>query len=87
MMLVKGKMMTTKTATKTPRKAVPKPRANGDGQSAPTTKTRKRRELTLEEMSLRAYKMTYERLHGKGKKAATKKAKPAPDTAKLPKAA
>jgi hypothetical protein len=37
-------------------------RANGNGQS-----TRQRRELTLDEMSLRAYKMTYEQLHGSKK--------------------
>ena len=40
---------------------------NGD---TPTRTTRRKplREMTLEELSLRAYKMTYERLHGSKKK-------------------
>ncbi len=64
--------MTTK-ATKTPRPPQAKSEANGNGQSTPPTKTRgAKRELTLDEMSLRAYKMTYERLHGKGKKGEAK---------------
>lgn len=77
--------MTTKTTTKTRRAPTSKPdeAANGNGQS-----TRKRRELTLDEMSLRAYKMTYERLHGKGKKQTSKQDKTARErTARLPKAA
>lgn len=77
--------MTTKTAKK-PDGAKPSPDANG--QNAPNTPpkaARKRRELTLDEMSLRAYKMTYERLHGKGKKAVAKKTKTSP--AALPKVA
>jgi hypothetical protein len=75
--------MTAKTI-KTPRTLPPKPdeTANGNGQG-----TRKRRELTLDEMSLRAYKMTYEQLHGKGKKKTVKKQESARDVAKLPKAA
>ena len=73
--------MTTKATTKTPRAA--KPDANGQSTSPP--KRAAKRELTLDEMSLRAYKMTYERLHGKGRKTAAKKVKSSPDA--IPKAA
>jgi hypothetical protein len=63
----------TITAPKRATKATTKD-AHADGRkSAPSTNGDKRttrspakptREMTLEELSLRAYKMTYERLHG-----------------------
>lgn len=76
--------MPTKTTTKTPRAA--KPETNGES-TAPAKRAAKR-ELTLNELSLRAYKMTYEQLHGKGKKAVRKKAdQAAPEALELPEAA
>ncbi|MDQ3258359.1 MAG: hypothetical protein M3R15_31490 [Acidobacteriota bacterium] len=41
--------------------------ANGD-QSATRSRPKPTSEMTLEELSLRAYKMTYEQLHGSKKK-------------------
>lgn len=40
---------------------------NGDAQPTPARR-KPLREMTLEELSLRAYKMTYEQLHGSKKK-------------------
>lgn len=40
---------------------------NGDAQATPARR-KPLREMTLEELSLRAYKMTYEQLHGSKKK-------------------
>jgi hypothetical protein len=40
---------------------------NGD-KHAPRAQAKPTSEMTLEELSLRAYKMTYERLHGSKKK-------------------
>lgn len=72
--------MTAKT-TKTPRAAKPKQdeSVNGNGQSAPPTA---KREMTLEEMSLKAYRLTHERLYGKRKVQGAK-----PPKSKLPHAA
>jgi hypothetical protein len=41
--------------------------SNGDAQPTPARR-KPLREMTLEELSLRAYKMTYEQLHGSKKK-------------------
>ena len=50
-------------------KADPAPTASTNGDTpARTTRRKPLREMTLEELSLRAYKMTYERLHGSKKK-------------------
>lgn len=59
----------TKSKTKTARPA----RKNGSAATSKSKKaspTRRKplREMTLEELSLRAYKMTYEQLHGSKKK-------------------
>ncbi len=41
---------------------------NGKTEGATPARRKPIREMTLEELSLRAYKMTYERLHGSKKK-------------------
>ena len=58
-----------RTATKTAAKAArPKQKTTeaASNSSEPANGSRRKplREMTLEELSLRAYKMTYERLHG-----------------------
>ncbi len=59
----------TKPTTKAARAAEKKSAASTNGSAQPTPARRKPlREMTLEELSLRAYKMTYERLHGSKKK-------------------
>lgn len=57
----------TKTTTKIARPTQQKNVASANGNKADaSSKARKKptSEMTLEELSLRAYKMTYERLHG-----------------------
>lgn len=64
---------TTKTTTKTARPAQKKTAAstNGDKRATSSSRAKPTSEMTLEELSLRAYKMTYEQLHGsKSKKTA-----------------
>ena len=64
---------TRKRATKTTPKNARTARKNGtaaiNGDGSATTRARPKliSEMTLEELSLRAYKMTYERLHGSKK--------------------
>lgn len=63
------RIATTKaTATKTARPAQGKKTtaasANGNSTAASRPRTKPTSEMTLEELSLRAYKMTYDRLHG-----------------------
>ncbi len=60
---------TPKHATKTARMAQKNDAAstNGDKKSATRSRPKPTSEMTLEELSLRAYKMTYERLHGSKK--------------------
>ncbi len=54
-----------KTNPKTARATVQQKDANGNGSKSADAKPAS--EMTLEELSLRAYKMTYERLHGSKK--------------------
>jgi len=72
-------MMTMKTATKTRRTPKTETGANDNGQNEAA-----KRQPTLEELSLKAYRMTYERLYGKRKPQTATKTRSA---AKLPKAA
>jgi histidine ammonia-lyase len=59
----------SKTATKAARPArkETKTLTNGSKRASTTARQKPLREMTLEELSLRAYKMTYERLHGSKK--------------------
>lgn len=57
----------TKTTTKIARPTQQKNAASANGNKADTSskaRTKPTSEMTLEELSLRAYKMTYEQLHG-----------------------
>jgi len=56
----------TKPTTKPARPAQKKSAAAANGDKR-ATRTKPTSEMTLEELSLRAYKMTYERLHGSKK--------------------
>lgn len=59
-----------KTMTKTARPARKEGTAPADGNKRAEGEAREKplREMTLEELSLRAYKMTYDQLHGSKKK-------------------
>jgi Tfp pilus assembly PilM family ATPase len=57
----------TKPTTKVARSAQKKSAVITNGHQR-ATRTKPTSEMTLEELSLRAYKMTYERLHGSKKK-------------------
>ncbi len=64
---------TTQAATKTKARRATRQKGEAaaatNGSAQPTPARRKPlREMTLEELSLRAYKMTYEQLHGSKKK-------------------
>ncbi len=60
---------TTKRATqKTATKAAPPARKKTETSANGSKRAKPLREMPLEELSLRAYKMTYERLHGSKKK-------------------
>jgi hypothetical protein len=66
----RAKRAASKIATKAARPArkETKTLTNGSKRASTTTARQKPlREMTLEELSLRAYKMTYERLHGSKK--------------------
>ena len=56
---------TSKRSTRTAGKITKKDGATGNGNTrADAGRTKTRSDMTLEELSLRAYKMTYKRLHG-----------------------
>ncbi len=65
--LAAPKRTATKTTTKPARTAQKKSTASTNGDKS-TARTKPTSEMTLEELSLRAYKMTYEQLHGSKKK-------------------
>ena len=58
----------TKPTTKATGAAGKKSTASTNGNAGARSRTKPTSEMTLEELSLRAYKMTYERLHGSKKK-------------------
>jgi len=62
---VAGKTM-TKTAR--PARKESESKTNGNKRAKSEPRTKHLREMTLEELSLRAYKMTYDQLHGSKKK-------------------
>ncbi len=58
----------TKTKTARPARKKSETPTNGNKRAKGGSRAKPLREMTLEELSLRAYKMTYDQLHGSKKK-------------------